>query len=377
MKIILDSNPIFGDFLLNSALFATLEKYISLTDDEVALPEVVLEEIVRQFGEKYTEVHRSYSRLKRISSVIGVELSDPPSGSEAIELYRSKLLERLRDMNIRLLPVPDVDVKKVLKRDLSNRKPFNGAGKGFRDTLIWLTILEECKNHEEKVVLISSDGDFKLNAKESSEPPQLHDDLTDDLVSLGFSDDRVIMRKTILDFNEDFANPTIEHVYQFGDQLEGTFAESLRPVEILEVFGEAAARSIQEDLPFILPIGHGYADEVRFIDWLHEAQLMQALDLGDGIVQAFIRTRIVFDTDIYGSQDVLHRLIEFTKGRGIILQNYSWDENQRNMYIHLRVSLLAEFVVNWDTEAHEGTDFTGLRYGFTKDELNESRLYLY
>ncbi len=59
-----------------------------------------------------------------------------------------------------ILPLPAVTHEAVLERALSGRRPFDQDGRtGYRDALIWHTVLELAQTTT-NVVLVSNDGDF-------------------------------------------------------------------------------------------------------------------------------------------------------------------------------------------------------------------------
>lgn len=378
MKILIDSNPIFGDYLLQSTPFRTLEKYVSSSGDyEVVIPEVVIEETIRHFNDKYEKTLQSVSKITHLSSLIGMDLDPPIDTNEAIEIYRQKLNERFREFEIRILPIPQVDIVSILERDLKVRRPFDRAGKGFRDTLIWFSILEECSSHNEKIVIISADGDFEMNPKVREKPPELHSDLKEDLTRMGIDEGRVEIRRTVYEFNDEYIKFPEDRTYQYGDEIKGSFAEALDPWIMLDNYGDEAASAIHEHIIFILPMGNSFADSVSFLDWLGDVQLLHALDLGDDTVQAVVRTRITFDTDIYGPVDDMDRLMAFSKGRPIIIRNISWNDSSKAYVTYLRIALIADFIFIWDLKTQTARAFELLRFGLTEKEIDENPTFLW
>jgi hypothetical protein len=68
--------------------------------------------------------------------------------------------------------IPRVSHEEVVKRDLLRRKPFGESGKGYRDTLIWETVLAELRREQSQMALVSH------NIKDFAGPDRmLHADL--------------------------------------------------------------------------------------------------------------------------------------------------------------------------------------------------------
>lgn len=91
----------------------------------------------------------------------------------------------LKRDNVAAAPVPDVAATEILKRDLARRRPFMEvevkqklASVGFRDTLIWETVLAvlELADDYEKVLFVTADKGFL-----SDDSKSLHQDLLNDL----------------------------------------------------------------------------------------------------------------------------------------------------------------------------------------------------
>jgi predicted nucleic-acid-binding protein len=374
MKIILDTNVVFRDYLFQSAPLQALSKYLSWTDDELIIPEVILEEAIRHFSEAYEESENSYDSINALLQNIGRELDPIPNKDEAVALFRKRLLERINELDAKLLPLPSVGIQEVLERDLKAKRPFDRKGRGLRDTLIWHNILDELNIHDEQIALISTDGDFEQNKKDKTNDPVLHNDLQEELANLGFSTDRVIIYRTVQSFNEKYVFPLVDRVYRKGEPIQ-PFFESLDIPRMLDYYGEYAAREIHENLPLIIPLG-AFADRVSFLNWLEDYSLLEALDLKAGSIQSIVRSRIVFDTEVFGSQDGFSRLMDFSKGRAIIIGGISAVPDSSNLSISVRISILVDFVILWniDTDTPEG--FAVLRFGFTEEEINQSPISL-
>ncbi len=69
---------------------------------------------------------------------------------------------------------PAIEVAQLLKRSIKRTKPFNKGDKGFRDTVIWLGVVELVRKYH-RVSFISA------NTTDYSDGARLHDDLEADL----------------------------------------------------------------------------------------------------------------------------------------------------------------------------------------------------
>jgi len=97
---------------------------------------------------------------------------------EMLEKYNSenyfKLL--LDSGKIRILDLPEISIDQILKRIEERKKPFGSKDNGFKDYLIWETVLKEAKIDD--ILFVSNNTrDFCENNTASD----LHEDLLGDL----------------------------------------------------------------------------------------------------------------------------------------------------------------------------------------------------
>jgi len=111
---------------------------------------VVLLETARHWEEQAKKVvdaarlrHEGGLKGQRRYTELGLgKLGPPPPVPDTNldkDVFVDRALERLTPLGVEILPVPTVDVSEILYRDLAGKKPFANSGKGFRDTLIWLS----------------------------------------------------------------------------------------------------------------------------------------------------------------------------------------------------------------------------------------------
>ena len=104
--------------------------------------------------------------------------------------------------NITILDYSDVEQEEVVEKALYLKKPFQEEEKGYRDTMIWLSLLAFVKtnNIEEEVIFISS------NKNDFFEKKKILDEKNDEVEVLNFDDifenDLKIFKKNFNKFNK-------------------------------------------------------------------------------------------------------------------------------------------------------------------------------
>jgi hypothetical protein len=108
----------------------------------------------------------------------------------------------------------DVDVASLVHRALARKKPFDSNGKvGFRDSIIWETILLLVKRKPDEILFITR------NTKDFCENGQLHKDLLADLVINGLSNVSVTVCEGLSRFIEVYVKPSLEKLDEIQKQI--------------------------------------------------------------------------------------------------------------------------------------------------------------
>ena len=115
-------------------------------------------------------------------------------GIYGVKRCEAVLRSRCESLQICILGYPSVKHQKVVKRDLDERRPFRrvkSGSIGYRDTLIWESILDFCQRaHNDSEILF-----ITQNTKDFSDEDgeRLHADLKDDLLRKNLPGDRVTL----------------------------------------------------------------------------------------------------------------------------------------------------------------------------------------
>ena len=183
--IIIDTNVIHLDFKLNKARIVTLCNTSTILGHEIFIPEVVIDEIVKQYDEKAEEYINSFNKaLKKLSDLSTSPITQTPIDAKGfISNYRNELNNRIKQLGIGIIPYPNTGHKIMVERELGKKKPFKDSTKGYRDALIWDSIMEHTQKYSSNcgiIFLTANSKDFADKDKKD-----LHTDLIADCISNG------------------------------------------------------------------------------------------------------------------------------------------------------------------------------------------------
>jgi hypothetical protein len=160
ITVVLDANVLVADFRLEGASATALLSHSALKSVEVGVPQVALDEAINKYRDDAVRATADVSKLLASLKRLGVA-SDLPIDSvdDLSEAYADSIKKRLKKYGISTLPYPDVSHEQLARLAIAKRSPFDQQGRGYRDALIWHTVIGLV--HDRDVWLVSDDNDFR------------------------------------------------------------------------------------------------------------------------------------------------------------------------------------------------------------------------
>ena len=282
--IVLDTSVLYDDYKLGRAPLRELLNIAKLCSAHVILPKVVFDEQVNHFKWEYqnsvSKIKNAIKKLRELPLVDNVDSSTPViSGS-----YEEFLQHTAQEHDIQIADYPSVSHEDVLKRTLKKRKPFGDKDKGYKDTLIWETILELLSNRCERVVFIVANHTDFAGLPAGS----LHSDLIKDLGDHGFTDGSVALKLSIKEASNYLREVGGLNAASLIELIAEQIKDSVDFDDLLTEHSNDIVECIETDSGDIL-IGEG-ADEPSFLWNVEEAEIeietTEVVENGEVVVYA-------------------------------------------------------------------------------------------
>lgn len=168
VQVVLDANSLTSDFSLSGPTFVVLAREIDTENLQVYVSEVAVMETVGNHTREVADARENLAGLARkrhrvLPPGATAEL-DGVLVAKAAE-YEDVLRARLEQLGAVVLPIPDVPHEQFVRRALERLAPCDSNGNGYRDSLIWETVLEAVRDGtlEDGFALVTADGDFALD----------------------------------------------------------------------------------------------------------------------------------------------------------------------------------------------------------------------
>ncbi len=144
--VFLDTNIFMNEKFLKSANAQAFLKACKLLNINVAIPDVVVDEVKGNFpktlGERIASHEKTCKELAKI-----IDIDEPAiSVEEERDKYHDWLEAFLAEDGIGVIPYPNITPKDVVLKSYENAKPFKGNGEGYKDFLIWESIKRHIKD---------------------------------------------------------------------------------------------------------------------------------------------------------------------------------------------------------------------------------------
>ena len=180
MIVFLDANALMQDPTCSGTVWHVLAHAPDAWSLRLVTSEVAVAEAVAGYSRR---VDIEIAKLDKVSNswgTLGVLDVAGPAREALLQKavnYPDELESSLSAAGFEVLAVPPVPHMQVVSRSVGRRRPCDSKGDGYRDTLIWFSVLLTTQENPDEVVLfVTNDSDFMDDDRET-----FHDDLFDDL----------------------------------------------------------------------------------------------------------------------------------------------------------------------------------------------------
>ncbi|HXG58035.1 MAG TPA: PIN domain-containing protein [Thermoanaerobaculia bacterium] len=235
MLILIDTSALHSDPTLNRPYGRLLLAATRSDEVDLVLPEIVVLEAVNMFRERLEQASRSIRKAQRELQSLGVGFAPELPDDASVGAYEQTLRGRLADAGARIPQPPNVAHLDLAVRAVAKRKPFDGKGRGYRDTLIWLHALEEARADD--VVLVTAN----VNNFAGDDRVSLAPELAGDLEAAGLPRNRVRLADGLRAVVHEHVEPSVQALTRltalldepaFKDQMLNAVTESLLYKEV-------------------------------------------------------------------------------------------------------------------------------------------------
>lgn len=189
MIIVLDTNIYQEDYFLRSPRFTILLDYARRTHSRIALPRLVLDELMANYRRDLRRRIRDASRSRGHLSVALLEpLGELPEFELDAEMSKMQdhLLEALGAQLDRLPGLRPEYMQEAVSRAISRRAPSTDRGEEIRDVLLWLLVKDIAREEGEGSVAFVSANKRQFADANGSLLPQLAEEAAQEGLAVSY-----------------------------------------------------------------------------------------------------------------------------------------------------------------------------------------------
>ena len=139
--IYLDTSVAINESFLKSPFVEAFLKGCAILQHTVVIPHIVLDELKGNFPKKIQEKSLSLQKVGNdLGKLIDIELP-AVSIKDAATGYATWLENLIEDHKIAIVPYPDISPQELVVKSYETKKPFKESGEGYKDYIVWKTIL--------------------------------------------------------------------------------------------------------------------------------------------------------------------------------------------------------------------------------------------
>lgn len=214
MNVVLDTNIYCADYRLRGGAFQIFWEAQTRIPIQLYVPEVVQDEIIGSFRRHLAEAAQSLNKVERAwSRLVDLPTFKTPAAGDLDQYtsrYKGYLNGKFQERNAKTLSYPDVSHHELVQRAIDRRKPFSENGSGFRDALIWMSVVALQAEVCDTVVFVTK------NSKDFGKSGTLHSDLLYDL-----KNERAIrLYNSLEEFNSECVVPQLEQLNSVLRELQ-------------------------------------------------------------------------------------------------------------------------------------------------------------
>jgi hypothetical protein len=170
MDVILDTNIYQTNFSLNNNQWDALDAYLQKTNSRLVIPHIVSEELKINFKRLLKKQTKAFFEAAKMLSFCSITdehnemlngvLTSKLNVEEVYENASEQYIEYIKGRfhNVVVLDPVDISLSILVEKALKKQKPFRDSGEGFKDAVIWESLLKYIEGWEGSLAFITDNS---------------------------------------------------------------------------------------------------------------------------------------------------------------------------------------------------------------------------
>jgi PIN domain len=279
--IVLDSTVLIADYWLRSPSFVLLRDFLTKTETRLVVPLVVFQEVTNHHAEDMKTAESNLRRGQREIARLLLRFSPKEDYFSLIKCaqdespYEAFLTNELTQLGALIADYSDIPHKDVVSRDLRRQRPFQQSGKGYRDTLLWETVLRNCVKPDSVTVLVTQNKKDFCDSGGSSP----HLDLRLDIAKHAGFKCHLEIYKDLPEFTDARVVPFLKTRKDFAILIENKKFAGLDLENIMEQKIELIMEAVNNSPSCMIGDPDTHEPEVDVIENMHDIRVIEVSEI--------------------------------------------------------------------------------------------------
>lgn len=266
MIIFLDTSIVIGENYLRSSTASSLLKSSRFLGLRLVIPQIVIDETYGRHRLGLADSYEKFCKIRAdLNKLAGKDVVTDVSIRKAHKTFSSWFGSILKDYKVEILSYPKLSPKQIVKASYKRKKPFKRDGEGFKDYLVWKSIVSEInKLNEDTTEIYFLTNNIKDFCEKKDQEWVLHAHLRE---GIGKEDTEVKVYTELREFFSERVSPLLKRVeptdipeFNLNDLLE-------RAREEIEDYLSSYSAYGIEGLPFENEVTIDAVHGVIMADW--------------------------------------------------------------------------------------------------------------
>lgn len=349
--IVLDSNVFIADYWIRSPSFVLLRDFLKKTDATLVVPKIVIEEVVNHHAEDVgrlvTKVRSTYRDSARLLRNYKAQPPEAIYQHDHADSYEDFILSQLKTLKARIPEYGDIPHKEIVRRDLRRRRPFQENGKGYRDTLLWESILRGATEKGALTVFVTQNTrDFADKAGD------LHSDLESDIRGKGLEGSNLLLYPNLAAFTDSHVVPFLAGRKDFAMLAEAGKVRGLNLRSAVDDNYNSLVNALDKTPSVMIYDPGQYEPEVDVIELPDTFKVQQVSEVSEETLLVTFRFRAVVAFTYFLPRDEYITMSE-EQIREIAILDRDWNEYVMQVESDTTVDFTCRLTFNSDSQEVE------------------------
>ena len=181
MHIFVDTSVIIRESFFRSPFALSFFRAAHHLGIQITVSQVVLDEIVGRYKKSIRENYERFEKIrKEVNKVTQNEIAGINVELEEKIFFRD-LDNIVEKFGFKILPYPNRSARDIVKQSYRSRKPFNDKGEGYKDYLIWESLLSFLETRPDAKEVFFLTGNVKDFCESEGNSRSLHHHLREEI----------------------------------------------------------------------------------------------------------------------------------------------------------------------------------------------------